>query len=183
MDSFEFNKIAGAVLGTALMVFGLQGVAGIIYHAEKPEKPGYIIEVAEAGTGGEATGGAEQPAQVSLGSLLASADKAKGQSLAKQCLACHDFTKGGPNKTGPNMWDIVGRAPGGQAGFAYSEAMKALASQPWTYEALDAFVKAPKAAVPKTKMVFPGLKKDADRANLLAYLQTLSDAPKPFPAP
>lgn len=183
MDSFEFNKIAGAVLGTALVVFGLNQLAGIVYGTDKPEKPGYAIEVAESGTGGAEAGGGEQPAAVSLGTLLASADAAKGQAAAKACAACHDFSKGGPNKVGPNLWGVVGRPHASIAGFAYSEAMAAKKGEPWSYEALNEFVQNPKGAIPGTKMVFGGLKKDADRANLLAYLATLADQPVPFPAP
>ena len=185
MNSFEFNKIAGAVLGTALVVFGLNELAGILYHSDKPEKPGFAVEVAEAGTGeGEAAGG-EQPATpaVSLGTLLASADATKGQAVFKACAACHDGSKGGPNKVGPNLWGIVGRNHGIHEGFSYSEAMAALSDKPWTYEALNEFILAPKKAIPGTKMAYGGLKKDDDRANLLAYLQTLSDTPVPFPAP
>jgi cytochrome c len=182
MNSFEFNKMAGAVLGTALMVFGLKSLAGVIYHSEAPEKPGFAIEVAEASSGGESTGG-EQPAAVSLGTLLAKADATKGAATAKQCAACHDFAKGGPNKVGPNLYDVVERPHASHEGFSYSEAMAAKKGEPWTYEALNAFIKSPKEAVPGTKMAFGGIKKDADRANVLAYLATLSDAPKPFPAP
>lgn len=181
MNSFELNKIAGAVLGTALVVFGLQTLSGIIYHAETPEKQGYIIEVAEAGTGGAETGG-DQPA-VSLGTLLAAADATKGQAVAKACAACHDFAKGGPNKTGPNLYGVVGRNHGIHEGFAYSDAMKAKSGEAWSYELLNEFIKAPKAAIPGNKMAYGGVKKDADRANLLAYLATLSDSPVPFPAP
>ncbi len=182
MNSFEFNKMAGAVLGTALVVFGLNELAGVIYHAETPEKPGYLIEVAEAATGGE-EGGGEQPPAVPLGTLLATADVAKGQAAAKACAACHDFTKGGPNKVGPNLWDIVLRNHAAHPDFAYSDAMKAYAAEPWTYEALDAFIKAPKTVMAGTKMAYGGVKNDKSRADLLAYLQSLSDAPKPFPAP
>lgn len=183
MDSFEFNKIAGAVLGTALLVFGLNELSKIIYHAPKPEKQGFAIEVAEAAGSGEAA--AETPAAPaeSLGTMLASADAAKGQTVFKACAACHDASKGGPNKVGPNLWGIVGRMHGSHEGFAYSDAMAALKDKPWTYEALNEFITNPKAAIPGTKMGFGGLKKDADRANLLAYLQTLSDSPVPFPAP
>ena len=181
MNSFEFNKIAGAVLATALIVFGLKSLAGVVYHSEKPEKPGFAIEVAEA-AGGDATG-SEQPAAESLGALLVKADAAKGQASAKACVACHDFTKGGPNKVGPNLYDVVERPHGGHDGFSYSDGMMSKKGEPWTYEALNAFIKLPKAAVPGTKMTYGGLKKDQDRANLLAYLASLSDAPKPFPAP
>ena len=183
MDSFEFNKIAGAVLGTALVVFGLNELSKIIYHAPEPEKQGFAIEVAEAAGSGEAA--AETPAAPaeSLGTMLAAADAAKGQTVFKACAACHDGSKGGPNKVGPNLWGIVGRMHGSHEGFSYSEAMAALKDKPWTYEALNEFLTNPKAAVPGTKMAYGGLKKDADRANLLAYLATLSDSPVPFPAP
>jgi cytochrome c len=182
MDSFEFNKIAGAVLGTALLVFGLSELAGIIYNPHAPERPGFAVEVAEAGgAGGEAP--AEAAPAVSLGTLLASADATKGQAVFKACAACHDVAKGGPNKVGPNLWGIVGRPHGVHEGFAYSEAMAALKDKPWDYAALNEFLLAPKQAIPGTKMAYGGLKKDVDRANLLAYLATLSDAPVPFPAP
>jgi cytochrome c len=182
MDSFEFNKIAGAVLATALLVFGLTELAGIIYHPHAPEKPGFAIEVAEAeGAGGEAA--AEEAPAVSLGTLLASADAAKGQTVFKACAACHDPSNGGPNKVGPNLWGIVGRPHGVHEGFAYSEAMAALKDKPWDYAALNEFLIAPKKAIPGTKMAYGGLKKETDRADLLAYLATLSDAPVPFPAP
>ena len=181
MNSFEFNKIAGAVLGTALMVFGLKSLAGAVYHSETPEKPGFMIEVAEA-SGGDTTGGVAVAAE-SLGTLLAKADAVKGQASAKACAACHDFTKGGPNKVGPNLYDVVDRPRGGHDAFTYSDGMMSKKGEPWSYEALNAFIKLPKAAVPGTKMAYGGLKKDQDRANVLAYLATLSDAPKPFPAP
>jgi cytochrome c len=183
MDSFEFNKIAGAVLGTALVVFGLNELSKIIYHAPEPEKPGFAVEVAEAPGSGEAA--AETPAAPaeSLGTLLASADATKGQAVFQACAACHDGSKGGPNKVGPNLWGIVGRMHGVHEGFAYSEAMAALKDKPWSYEALNEFLIKPSAAIPGTKMGYGGLKKDADRANLLAYLATLSDSPVPFPAP
>lgn len=182
MNSFEFNKIAGAVLGTALLVFGLNELAGVLYHAHTPEKQGFDIPVAESSAGAEAA--AEPAAEaVPLGQLLASADATKGQAVFKACAACHDATKGGPNKVGPNLWGIVGRNHGVHEGFAYSDAMAALKDKPWDYEALNAFLLSPKTAVPGTKMAYGGLKKEADRANLLAYLQTLSDSPVPFPAP
>ena len=181
MDSFEFNKIAGAVLATALVVFGLKELSAAVYRTEAPEKPGFAIEVAEAGATGEAQA-ATAPA-VSLGTLLASADPAKGAAGVKACAACHDFTKGGPNKTGPNLFDVVERGIASHEGFSYSDGMKARSAEKWTYENLNNFIKDPKTATPKTKMGFAGVKKDQARADLIAYLASLSDAPKPFPAP
>jgi cytochrome c len=183
MLTTKFNLIAMTVLGTGLLVFGLSELSAAIYHAEKPEKPGMAIEVAASEAEGEpeAAGGDAAPA-VSLGALLAKADPAKGEAAAKACAACHDFSKGGPNKTGPNLYGVVGRNHGSVAGFAYSEAMAAKKDEPWTYEALDAFLTNPKAAIPGTKMVL-ATKKAETRADILAYLATLSDAPVPFPAP
>jgi cytochrome c len=183
MDSFEFNKIAGAVLGTALLVFGLNEVRKIIYHAPAPEKPGFHIEVAEQGQGGEAAaGGAEAPKE-SLGALLAKADPVKGEQQAKPCLACHNFTKGGANKTGPDLWDVVERPIASHEGFAYSDSLKAKSGEKWTFENLNQFITNPKSVAPQTKMTFGGIKRDPARADLLAYLRTLSDSPKPLPAP
>lgn len=182
MDSFEFNKIAGAVLATALVVFGLKELSGIVYHTSAPEKPGFLIEVAEAGATPDATTAAAAPA-VSIGTLLATADATKGATVAKACMACHDLTKGGPNKVGPNLWDVVERPIGAHEGFTYSEGFKAHVGEKWTYENLNEFITNPKIKMVGTKMGFAGLKKDATRADLIAYLATLSDSPKPFPAP
>jgi cytochrome c len=182
MDSFEFNKIAGAVLGTALAVFGISELSGIIYHTQAPalENQGYKVAVTEAPAGGEAV---PEAAPVALAELLKTADPAKGQATAKACLTCHSVDKGGANKVGPNLWDVVDRPIAAHEGFSYSDAMKAKAGEAktWSFEHLNAFLTKPSTYVPKTKMAYPGLK-DADRANVLAYLQSLSDAPKPFPA-
>ena len=180
----EFYQIAGAVLGTALMVLGLKALAGAIYASPAPEKPGYKIEVADASKPAEAAaaGGTAAPA-ASLGALLAKADAKKGETVAKACAACHDFTKGGLNKVGPNLFGVVGRPRASHEGFQYSEAMAAKKGEPWSYENLNAFITKPSAYVPGTKMAFGGLAKDGDRADLLAYLATLSDTPVPFPAP
>jgi cytochrome c len=181
MDSWTFNKIAGAVLGTALMVFGLKEVAGIAYspHMASHEKPGMLIEAAEAAVEG---GGAAEEAK-SVGALLASADPAKGATEAKACAACHAFTRGGPNKTGPGLWDIVERKVASHEGYAYSESAKGKATEAWSYDNLNTFLKNPKGFLAGTKMAFGGVKNDTKRANLIAYLSSLSDSPKPFPAP
>ncbi len=181
MDSWTFNKIAGAVLATFLMVFGLQALSDGIYHAERPaaDKQGFLIEVAEATEAGAAEAG---PA-VSLGALLASADATKGVTVAKACAACHVFEKGGANKTGPGLYDVVDRGIAGHEGFAYSEALLGKKAEKWSYDNLNAFLKAPKKYAAGTKMAFGGIGNDKKRADLIAYLASLSDVPKPFPAP
>lgn len=183
MDSWTFNKIAGAVLGTALMVLGLQNVSKGIYHAEAPaaDKQGFLIEVAAAEEAAPA-GGEAGPAK-SLGTLLASADVTKGATVAKACAACHSFDKSGPNKTGPNLYEVVERGIGAHEGYAYSEAMLGHKADKWSFDNLDVYLKAPKKYIVGTKMAFGGIGNDAKRADLIAYLASLSEAPKPYPAP
>mgnify|MGYP000101826987 CR=1 FL=1 len=111
------------------------------------------------------------------------ADVAKGMDKAKACAACHDFAKGGPNKVGPELWDVIERPIGAAAGFAYSDGVKALAGKNWTYDDMNAWLKAPKEFIKGTKMGYSGIKNEQERANVIAYLASLSDAPKPFPKP
>jgi cytochrome c len=179
MDGFELNKIVGAVLGTLLVTMALGLAAEAIYHTEKPEKPGFAIEVAEAPTEADEAG----PAGTPIAARLAAANPEEGMTAGRPCLACHSYEKGGPQKTGPNLWEIVGRAPGAVPGFAYSDAMKAKAGEPWTYDTLDRFIADPKGYLPGTKMSYSGLKREDARADLIAYLRTLSDNPKPLPEP
>lgn len=178
MDSFELNKIVGAVLGTLAFTLGLGMVSQIIFTPEAPAKPGYAIVVPEA-DGGAATAAAK-PAEVPIEQLFATASIEKGANVAKKCLACHSFDAGGPNKVGPNLYGIVGRAKAGVAGFAFSAAMKEKGGT-WTIEDLNAFLANPKAFVPGTAMAFAGIPKESERADLLAYLNSLSPDPKPLP--
>lgn len=184
MDSFELNKIIGAVLGTLLFVMGVGFLAEAVYHPIQNRGPGYALAEAEApGEHGGGEAAAEAPA-VPLGVLLASADAAAGQGVAKKCASCHKFTPDGANATGPGLYEVVGRLIGSHPGFAYSAGMEEhkTAGDMWTYENLDAFLTAPKAFTPGTKMGFGGLKNPEERADLLAYLATLSASPVPFPA-
>jgi cytochrome c len=176
-------RIWGAIFGTVLLVLGLQNLSAGIFSVERPaaDKQGFAIEVAEAveaGGGGEASAAATP-----LPTLLASADATAGAGVAKACAACHSFEKGGANKTGPGLWDVVERPKASHEGFEYSEAIKAKASEAWTYDNLNGFLAAPKKYMPGTKMNFGGIGNEKKRADLIAYLASLSDAPKPFPTP
>jgi cytochrome c len=180
MDSFEINKIIGALLGTVFIVFSITLVADSLFAAHPPAEPGYIIEAEEEGHG---SGPAEEEEAVSIATLLQDADPARGESSFRKCQACHTSEQGGANKVGPNLWEIVNRPVASHEGFSYSGAMKELAAEVsgWDYEHLNDFLLAPKAAVPGTAMAFAGLKKDGERADVIAYLRTLSDSPAPLP--
>lgn len=179
MDSFELNKIAGAVLGVLTFTLGLNVFSDILFSSHAPEKPGYEIAVQEAATG-EAQAAATP--SVPLPELLAAANAEKGAAQAKKCAACHNFVEGAGSKVGPDLYGIVGRPVASAEGFAYSAAMKAHGGN-WTFEDLDAFIKNPKADIPGTAMGFAGIAKDSDRADLLVYLNTLSHSPAPLPKP
>jgi cytochrome c len=180
MDSWEWNKIAGAVLGTVLFVLVVKFVAQAIYETPLPQKPGYAVEVPEeAQTQTAAAAPAAEPIP-DWGSVLPAADVAHGKEVAARCQQCHDESKGGPNKIGPNLWGVVGRARAEHPGFSYSSAMSAN-HDPWTFDKLFVFLKAPQSDVPGTKMSFAGLRSSQERVDLLAYLRTLNDTPAPIP--
>ncbi len=177
MNSFELNKVLGALLGTCLVLLALNITAGAIFSPEKPAKPGYAIAVTEHGAGApEAAKEPEQPIET----LLASSSAEKGQATAKQCGACHTFEKGGPNRVGPNLYGIVGRQRASEAGFNYSAAMKAKGGT-WTFQELDKFLANPRGYVPGTNMTFAGLSRGGQRADVINYLHTLADNPQALP--
>ncbi len=180
MNSFELNKILGAILGTCLVLLALNIGAGAIFAPEKPAKPGYEIAVTEQGGGHGAAPAAKEPEQP-IEALLASASVEKGQATAKQCQACHTFEKGGPNRVGPNLWGIVGDERGkDRGGFNFSTAMKSKGGK-WTYDELSKFLTSPRSYIPGTAMSFAGLSRPQQRADVIAYLRTLSDNPVPLP--
>jgi cytochrome c len=180
MDSWEWNKIAGAVLGTLMFILVVKFVAEAVYDAPAPAKPGYVVEVPDEAATTVAAAPAAEPIP-DFGTVLPAADIAHGKEVAVRCQQCHDENKGGPNKIGPNLWGLVERPRASHPGFDYSSAMSAN-HDPWSFEKLFVFLKAPQADVPGTKMSFAGLRSVQDRVDLLAYLRTLSDSPAPIPA-
>lgn len=179
MNTTNSNKIAMAVLGTCLSVMALGLVADGIYGHDKLEAAGYALPGGEAGEGAgkeAAPAAAAEPLPV----LLAKADVGRGEAGAKTCAACHSFDKGGAVKVGPPLYGVVGRPIASVAGFAYSEAAKGKGGS-WSLEAINAFITAPKAYINGTKMAYPGQPDAAKRADILDYLNTLSDSPAPLP--
>ena len=183
MDTYEFNKYAGAILAALLVTTTIGFIGNALVHPAKLEKSAYVVQGVEQKP--EAGAAAAAPAAVEpISPLLAKADANKGKTLFKQCQTCHTDEKGGPNRIGPNLWAIVGRHKASEAGFAYSSALQDAAKKDnnaWTYEEINHFIANPRGYVPGTKMTFVGLKKTEDRADVIAYLRTQNDSPPPLP--
>jgi cytochrome c len=180
MNSFELNKILGALLGTCLILVAMHIAAGAIFTPEKPAKPGYEVAVKEEQPKGGAAPAA--PAAVSIDTLLASASPQRGAEVAKQCGACHNFQEGQGPKIGPDLYNVVGRKIASAPGFNYSSALKSK-NGTWDFNALNAWLAKPSAYAPGTAMTFAGLSNDKQRADVIAYLDTLSPNPVPLPKP
>lgn len=182
----EFNKIAGAVLGSLLLLLVTSKIGDALYPLPGHDRGGadegvvkaYIVEVPEAGGATEASAEPEVP----LGARLAAASVDAGAKVAKKCQSCHTFASGEPNKVGPNLYDVVGATRAHRPDFAFSDAMKSFGGT-WSYEELDAFLLNPKAHIPGTKMTFAGLKNPKDRADVIMFLASMTASPPPLPAP
>lgn len=178
MNSFEINKILGAVLGTCLVLLAVHIAAGAIFTPPVPAKPGYVIAVKKETTGEQAAT-AKAPAQP-FDTLLANASPQHGAQVAKQCQICHNLQEGKGPKIGPDLYGVVGRKVATAPGFNYTAALKAKGGT-WTFDALNKWLTDPRADVPGTAMTFAGISNDKQRADVIAYLDTLSNHPVPLP--
>ena len=179
MDSFELNKIIAAILMVALLVIGLGKIADGVFNVKMPKNPGYQVEVENQLTA-EVSKTAKVEEKIDISSIMAQGDPESGEVIFKKCAACHSINKGGKNKIGPALYNIVGRAVGGVGDYKYS---KALASygKVWTFEELNGFLLKPASYIKGTKMSYAGLRKEKDRASVIKYLNQNSDSPKPLP--
>ena len=179
MDSFEINKIVAAVLMVALVVIGIGKISDIVFHVEKPETPGYTVEVDQVTTiSSSATEVAEE--KIDIAALMALGDVDSGEKIFKKCAACHSIVKGGKNKIGPALYNVVGRKVGAVTDYKYSKAL-ANYDKSWTLEELNGFLLKPAKWIKGTKMAYAGLRKEKDRASIIKYLNQSSDNPKILP--
>jgi len=178
MHSADTNRTAFAVLGSILFAMLLVAFSNLVFMTPHLAVPGYLLPTSAGGE--KAAPVAEEAKAPPLPELLAKADPHKGEQIAKACATCHSFDKGGAVKIGPPLWGVVGRPIASIAGFAYSDSVKSLGGE-WTFEKLAHWIADPKAVAASTKMAYPGEKDPQKDADILAFLQTLSDNPVPFP--
>ena len=179
MDSFEINKIVAAVLLVALIVIGIGKVSDIVFYVEKPKTPGYSVGLDQVNTETASTVSTVEE-KVDISALMALGDITSGEKIFKKCAACHSIVKGGENKIGPALYNVVGRKVGGVSDYKYSKALIGY-DKAWTFEELNGFLLKPAKWIKGTKMAFAGLRKETDRASVILYLNQNSDNPLPLP--
>jgi len=181
MDSFELNKIIGAILMTTLIVIGINKISNVIFHVDKPKESAYKVEGVElASSSSQTSAQVKEVVQIDIKEVLAMGNLAHGEKIFKKCSACHIVAKGGKNKIGPALYGIVGKASAISEGYSYSKALKAHGKS-WGFEELNAYLLKPQSYIKGTKMSFAGLRKDKDRASVILYLNSQSDSPLPKP--
>tara|TARA_B100001769_G_C22096840_1_gene591848 strand:- start:887 stop:1423 length:537 start_codon:yes stop_codon:yes gene_type:complete len=178
MDSFELNKIIGAILLVALLVIGLGKVSNLVFKVNKPEKAGYEVEVEAIQT--KNLPEEEVKEEVDIASILSMGDLAHGEKVFKKCAACHSIKSGGGNKIGPALYNVVGRKVGILNDYKYSKALAEYGKN-WSFEELNGFLLKPKNWIKGTKMAYAGLRKEKDRGSVILYLNKYSDNPLPLP--
>ena len=172
MDSFEINKIIAAIILVVAIVIGLDKISDGIFQVNKPEKPGYKVEVVAASTSSSSS----VSEKIDIAALMAQGDLDHGKKVFKKCAACHSITEGGGNKIGPALYNVVGRAVGGVSDYKYSKSLMSY-SKNWTFEELNGFLIKPATWIKGTKMAYAGLKKAEDRAAVILYMNENTNNP------
>ena len=178
MDSFEINKIVAAILMVALLIIGIGKISDIVFHVEKPETPGYKVEIDQAVSSSNLTAEVVE-AKVDIAALMSMGDIASGEKIFKKCAACHSIVKDGKNNIGPALYNVVGRKVGVVSDYKYSKAFLNY-DKSWTFEELNGYLIKPAKWIKGTKMSFAGLRKETDRASVIKYLNQNSDNPLPL---
>ena len=176
MDSFEINKIVAAVLLVFVVFFGIGKISDIVFHVDKPNTSVYKVEATTA----KATQVSNTSQSVDISALLAMGDADHGKSVFKKCSACHSIKKGGKNKIGPALYNVIGRNIAALEDYKYSKAFLAFGNT-WTFEEMNSFLIKPQAYIKGTKMAFAGLKKEKDRASVILFMNENSDNPLSLP--
>ena len=179
MDSFEINKIVAAVLLVALLIIGISKVSNVIFFVEKPKTPGYSVEVEQVSSNISSASEVKEEI-VDIAALMALGDVASGEKIFKKCAACHSIVKGGKNRIGPALYNVVGRDVAAIGDYKYSKALDAY-EKSWSFEELNGYLIKPAKWIKGTKMAFAGLRKEKDRASVIKYLNQNSDNPLPLP--
>ncbi len=180
MDSFEINKIVAAILLVALLIIGISKISNIIFYVDKPETPGYVVEVEQVSTNNSQQKSNTTEEKIDISALMAMGDIATGEKVFKKCAACHSIVKGGKNNIGPALYNVVGRQVGSISDYKYSKALSGY-NKEWTIEELNGYLIKPAKWIKGTKMAFAGLRKEKDRASVIKYLNQNSDNPTPLP--
>ena len=180
MDSFELNKIIAAILMVALLIIGIGKLSNVIFYVEKPETPGYSVEVEQTTVASSQTSSQTTEDKIDIAALISMGDIATGEKVFKKCAACHSIVKGGKNNIGPALYNVVGRNVGAVSDYKYSKALAAY-GKAWTFEELNGYLVKPAKWIKGTKMAFAGLRKEKDRASVILYLNQNSDNPLPLP--
>ena len=180
MDSFEINKIIAAVLMVALIVIGIGKLSDVIFYVEKPETPGYAVDIDDAVKTSTKSLSETTEDKIDISSLMALGDLTHGEKVFKKCAACHSIVKGGKNNIGPALYNVVGRKVGAVNDYKYSKALSAYEKE-WTFEELNGYLIKPAKWIKGTKMAFAGLRKEKDRASVILYLNQNSNNPLPLP--
>ena len=179
MDSFEINKIVAAILLVALLIIGISKISNLIFYVDKPEKPGYEIKVEQVSALPK-TDEKKAVDKIDIAALMALGDVASGEKIFKKCAACHSINKGGANKIGPALYNVVGRKIAALQDYKYSKALVEYQKN-WSFEELNGFLIKPQKWIKGTKMAYAGLRKEKDRASVILYLNKYSDNPLPLP--
>tara|TARA_Y100000817_G_C16848556_1_gene541089 strand:- start:1577 stop:2125 length:549 start_codon:yes stop_codon:yes gene_type:complete len=182
MDSFELNKIIAAVLLTALIIIGIGKFTDLLFYVEKPEQSAYKVEGLDVAqiSKDDSEKSKQEVQKVDIKQLLALGNVAHGEKVFKKCSACHMIVSDGKNMIGPNLWGVIGRQAAVISNYNYSKAMKDYGKE-WSFEEMNAYLIKPQAYIKGTKMAFAGLRKEKDRASVILYMNSKSDAPKPLP--